>query len=206
MSRTFEFPGSTKRVAIQDSARRAKVKKVVGCADLRPDSRSAPIPLNPSLSSESFSLSRLLRIRQSGGGLWGFLLCVPRNLWFCRVLLSSLISSRTLPVVCRHVHQRIQPRSRRSKVRSSFLMTFLMSFISFIKQYYEMFAKNPAELHRFYKDESSFSHAEGHQVELFLILISSQFLFLGCDKRDFNREYSGMHWRLATCRVSFGLV
>jgi len=35
---------------------------------------------------------------------------------------------------------------------------------SFIKQYYEMFAGNPSELHRFYKDESSFSHAEGHQV------------------------------------------
>lgn len=35
---------------------------------------------------------------------------------------------------------------------------------SFIKQFYEMLAKNPSELHRFYKDESSFAHADVHQV------------------------------------------
>lgn len=35
---------------------------------------------------------------------------------------------------------------------------------SFIKQFYEMMAKNPGELHRFYKSESTFSHAEGHQI------------------------------------------
>mmetsp|Transcript_16882 Transcript_16882/g.25427 ORF Transcript_16882/g.25427 Transcript_16882/m.25427 type:complete len:493 (-) Transcript_16882:166-1644(-) len=35
---------------------------------------------------------------------------------------------------------------------------------SFVKQFYEMLTKNPGELHRFYKDESAFSHSEGHQV------------------------------------------
>ena len=35
---------------------------------------------------------------------------------------------------------------------------------SFIKQFYEMMAKKPWELHRFYKDSSSFTHCEGQQV------------------------------------------
>eukprot|EP01041_Mallomonas_annulata_P003421 gene3421-6788_t len=35
---------------------------------------------------------------------------------------------------------------------------------SFIKQYYDMFARNPGELHRFYKEDSNFIHGEGHQV------------------------------------------
>lgn len=69
----------------------------------------------------------------------------------------------------RHVQQRIQPRSRRPKVREPFDSSLIL--VSFIKQYYEMFAKNPAELHRFYKDESSFSHAEGHQVELLSLFV-----------------------------------
>lgn len=34
---------------------------------------------------------------------------------------------------------------------------------SFIKQYYDMFSRNPSELHRFYKEESAFTHAEVHQ-------------------------------------------
>jgi len=35
---------------------------------------------------------------------------------------------------------------------------------SFIKQYYDLFARNPGELYRFYKDESEFIHADGHQA------------------------------------------
>ena len=37
---------------------------------------------------------------------------------------------------------------------------------SFIKQFYEMMAKKPCELHRFYKHSSSFTHCEGQQVLL----------------------------------------
>ncbi len=35
---------------------------------------------------------------------------------------------------------------------------------SFIKQFYEMMAKKPWELHRFYKEESNFTHCEDQQV------------------------------------------
>lgn len=35
---------------------------------------------------------------------------------------------------------------------------------SFVKQYYEMMAKNPSELHKFYNDDSAFSHCENNQV------------------------------------------
>eukprot|EP00596_Hydrurales_sp_CCMP1899_P007109 CAMPEP_0119042014 /NCGR_PEP_ID=MMETSP1177-20130426/14293_1 /TAXON_ID=2985 /ORGANISM="Ochromonas sp, Strain CCMP1899" /LENGTH=385 /DNA_ID=CAMNT_0007008513 /DNA_START=152 /DNA_END=1306 /DNA_ORIENTATION=+ len=35
---------------------------------------------------------------------------------------------------------------------------------SFIKQFYEMLAKNPSEMHRFYKEESFFTHCEGQQT------------------------------------------
>lgn len=35
---------------------------------------------------------------------------------------------------------------------------------SFIKQYYELLAKTPDELFRFYKDDSSFTHADGPQA------------------------------------------
>ena len=38
---------------------------------------------------------------------------------------------------------------------------------SFIKQYYELMAKNPSMLHRFYKAESFFTHCEGQQVGRF---------------------------------------
>ena len=37
---------------------------------------------------------------------------------------------------------------------------------SFIKQYYELMSDNPSMLHRFYKDESFFTHCEGQQVQL----------------------------------------
>ncbi len=33
-------------------------------------------------------------------------------------------------------------------------------FSSFVKQFYDMLARNPSELHRFYTEDSSFSHAE----------------------------------------------
>mmetsp|Transcript_29240 Transcript_29240/g.29607 ORF Transcript_29240/g.29607 Transcript_29240/m.29607 type:complete len:499 (+) Transcript_29240:211-1707(+) len=35
---------------------------------------------------------------------------------------------------------------------------------SFIKQYYDMLARNPSELHRFYKEDSSFIHSDGVQI------------------------------------------
>lgn len=35
---------------------------------------------------------------------------------------------------------------------------------SFIKQYYDMFARNPGELHKFYKEDSAFAHGDGVQI------------------------------------------
>jgi hypothetical protein len=40
---------------------------------------------------------------------------------------------------------------------------------SFIKQFYEMMAKKPWELHRFYKEESNFTHCEDQQVTTSLL-------------------------------------
>lgn len=39
---------------------------------------------------------------------------------------------------------------------------------SFVKQYYHLLAKNPETLHRFYKDDSKFTHGHGSQSEEFI--------------------------------------
>lgn len=39
-------------------------------------------------------------------------------------------------------------------------------FCSFIKQYYEKLARNPQDLHKFYKDNSFFTYVDGVQVGL----------------------------------------
>jgi hypothetical protein len=46
------------------------------------------------------------------------------------------------------------------------LIHVFITCCSFIKQYYELMAKNPSMLHRFYKAESFFTHCEGQQVKL----------------------------------------